>query len=516
MKKLLILVITIITVGIINVNALDISIDSVKVKDKSNNLEVGEVQVEGLTLTPTINFENEEDFVTYEINLKSNDKKAYQIKSITGDNNGNIKTTYTYDKDLSKPILLTIKYDSNGEKLDKVNLCIEVEEISNPKTGFALMFFALAIILVWVYAILDKRHNKIFSIVLLLGLLFIPLTNVLASEKITLVLNGDNIQISEELRNNVFFRKMFVDSSVMRDEGSVVTDDVKLVGLTAGLNGEIGLYYYLEVSDRVLQDVGARMEFSFAGSNHTTELVYLKDTNTIIIDGKTYYIFLAGEAAKNIIDPIEAQFVLGDGSVLATFNYSVKDYCEAVLNNSSNYSDKFISYVTAMLNYGGYSQLQQNYRIDDLANANIDKTLPEVSLGDEYAKVEEGECTGASFKGCRVMFTSLTNIRVYFTLENDYSADDYIFESNGKVLEVQEDSSGVYVTVKNIAPQNMRDMYALAITNKQDGSIFKASYGVFSYIYSILNNSDKYNVSTVDTVKALYQFGEAANEFFSS
>ena len=183
MKKLLILVIAIITVGIINVNALDISIDSVKVKDKSNNTVVGETKIEGLTITPDITFNNIGDEVTFEVTLKSNDKKAYQIKNITDDNKGNIKTTYTYDKDLSKPILLTIKYDSNGEKLDKVNLFIEVEEISNPKTGFALMFFVLAIILVWVYAILDKRHNKIFSIVLLLGLLFIPLTNVLASEK---------------------------------------------------------------------------------------------------------------------------------------------------------------------------------------------------------------------------------------------------------------------------------------------------------------------------------------------
>ena len=514
MKKLLILVITIITVGIINVNALDISIDSVKVKEKSNNLEVGEVQVEGLTLTPTINFENEEDFVTYEIDLKSNDKKAYQIKSITGDNNGNIKTTYTYDKDLSKPILLNIKYDSNGEKLDKVNLFIEVEEISNPKTGFALMFFVLAIILVWVYAILDKRHNKIFSIVLLLGLLFIPLTNVLASEKITLVLNGDNIQISEELRNNVFFRKMFVDSSVMRDEGSVVTDDVKLVGLTAGLKGEIGLYYYLEVSDRVLQDTGARMEFSFAGSNHTTELVYLKDTNTIIIDGKTYYIFLAGEAAKNIIDPIEAQFVLSDGTILATYHYSVKDYCDKVIENKgNNYSEEVITYIKAMLNYGGYSQEYHNYKVDNLANENIDKTFPEITLGNEFDRVSEGECEGITYSGSRVIMTSLTDIRNYFVFENDMN--DYIFESNGNVLEVKEDSSGLYVDIKNIAPQKMREMQYVTISNKQNVCHLKIGYSVYSNIYRILNNPNS-NESSLNVMKALYQFGESGYELFQS
>ena len=516
MKKVLVFLITLFTFNLLNVNALDISIDSVKVKSKSDNTVVGETKIEGLTLTPDITFNNIGDEVTFEVTLKSNDKKAYQIKNITDDNNGNIKTTYTNDKDLSKPIILTIKYDSNGEKIDKVNFSIEVEEVNNPKTGVAMIFFIISISLVWIYAIIDSGKNKRFSKALILGIILLPITSVFAAEKVTLILSEDNIKISEELRNTVFFRKMFVDASGMRGEGSVASEDVKLVGLTTGLNGEIGLNYYLEVSDRVLQDNDAHMQFSFIGGNHTEEIVYLRDVETKEINGKTSYVFPAGVAAKNIIDPIEAQFALGDGTVLATFNYSVKDYGEAILNNSSNYSDKFISYVTAMLNYGGYAQLQQNYRIDDLANANIDKTLPEVSLGDEYARVKEGECTGASFKGCRVMFTSLTDIRVYFTLENDYSADDYIFESNGKVLEVQEDSSGVYVAVKNIAPQNMRDMYALAITNKQDGSIFKASYGVYTYIYNLLNNSENYNVSAVDNVKALYQFGEAANEFFSS
>lgn len=514
MKKVLVFLITFFTFNLLNVNALDISIDSVKVKDKSDNTIVGETRIEGLTLTPDITFNNVGDEVTFEVTLKSNDKKAYQIKNITDDNKGNIKTTYTYDKDLSKPILLTIKYDSNGEKIDKVNFSIEVEEVNNPKTGIAIIFFIISITLVWTYVIIDSRKNKRFSKALILGIILLPISSVFAAEKVTLILSEDNIKISEELRNTVFFRKMFVDTSAMSDEGSVASEDVKLVGLTTGLNGEIGLNYYLELSDRVLQDNDCYMQFSFGGTNYTDEIVYLRDVKTKEINGKTSYVFPAGVAAKNIIDPIETQFVLGDGTVIATFNYSVKDYCEAVLNNSSNYSDKFISYVTAMLNYGGYAQLQQNYKTDDLANANIDKTLPEVSLGDEYAKVTEGECTGVTYKGSSVLLTSLADIRVYFTLEND--VDDYIIESNGKVLEVQEGSSGLYVAVKNIAPQNMRDMYTVVFSNKQDGTIYKFSYGVYTYIYNLLNNSENYNVSTVDTVKALYQFGEVANEFFSS
>ena len=193
MKKLLVFILTIFTFNLLNVNALDISIDSVKVKEKSDNTVVGETKIEGLTLTPNIEFKNEGDSVTYEVTLKSNDKKAYQIKSITDNNSSGIKTTYSHEKDLSKPILITMKY--TGESFDKVDISIEVEEVKNPKTGMAMIFFIISIVLVWTYAIIDTRKNKRFSKALILGLILLPITSVFASEKITLVLKGENITL---------------------------------------------------------------------------------------------------------------------------------------------------------------------------------------------------------------------------------------------------------------------------------------------------------------------------------
>lgn len=195
MKKLLVFLITIFTFNLLNVNALDISIDSVKVKEKSNNLEVGDVNVEGLTISPSINFKEVGEFVTYEIKLKKDKKDNYIIKNIVDDNfNKGIVTSYEYSKDLSKPILLTIKYEEKGQSLDKVNINIEIEEVSNPKTGIALFFIFGSIILVWTYAIIDSRKKKQVNIkVFLLGLLLLPFTSVFASEKITLVLNGEKI-----------------------------------------------------------------------------------------------------------------------------------------------------------------------------------------------------------------------------------------------------------------------------------------------------------------------------------
>ena len=254
MKKLLVFLITFFTFSLINVDALDISIDSVKVKDKSNDLEVGEVKVEGLTISPSINFKEVGESVTYEIKLKKDNKNNYIIKNIVDDNfNKGIVTSYQYSKDLSKPILLTIKYEEKGQSLDKVNINIEIEEVSNPKTGIALFFIITSIILVWTYAIIDSKKQKQVNIkVFLLGLLLLPLTSVFAAEKISLVVNGEDISSPKGMK--VVYRKT-EDSISVGDEYKIDTEHFYVVSssaeetvLLAKDNLYVGFMYHFEGS----------------------------------------------------------------------------------------------------------------------------------------------------------------------------------------------------------------------------------------------------------------------------
>lgn len=254
MKKILVFLITIFTFSLINVDALDISIDSVKVKDKSNDLEVGEVKVEGLTISPSINFKEVGKSVTYEIKLKKDNKNNYIIKNIVDDNfNKGIVTSYQYSKDLSKPILLTIMYEEKGQSLDKVNINIEIEEVSNPKTGIALFFIITSIILVWTYAIIDSKKQKQVNIkVFLLGLLLLPLTSVLAAEKITLVLNGEKITSPKGME--VVYRKT-EDAISVGDEYKIDTEHFFVVSsnsdetvLLAKYNLYVGSIYTVDNS----------------------------------------------------------------------------------------------------------------------------------------------------------------------------------------------------------------------------------------------------------------------------
>ena len=296
MKKVLVFLITLFTFSFINVNALDISIDSVKVKEKSNNLEVGETKIEGLTLTPSIEFKNEGDSVTYEVTLKNNDKKAYQIKSITDNNSSGIKTTYSHEKDLSKPILITMKY--TGESFDKVDISIEVEEVNNPKTGIAMIFFIISIALVWTYAIIDSRKNKRFSKALILGIILLPITSVFASEKITLVLKGEDIKVPasiDYINRQVEGAITPGDELAIKDEHFyVVSSNEEETVLLSKYNLYVGDIYDVDTSTwkYTYQRRIASTEEGYGMQNETAKAALMDDSHwigTVPFSGNNYW-----------------------------------------------------------------------------------------------------------------------------------------------------------------------------------------------------------------------------------
>ncbi len=75
MKMIILFLITFFLV--INVNALDVSIDSISIKDKSDKTLVGNIDMNNLTITPNIEFSEVGESVTYEIKLKNNSKNKY-------------------------------------------------------------------------------------------------------------------------------------------------------------------------------------------------------------------------------------------------------------------------------------------------------------------------------------------------------------------------------------------------------------------------------------------------------
>ena len=152
----------------------------------------------------------------------------------------------------------------------------------------------------------------------------------------------------------------------------------KLAGYSLSLTGNIGVNFYMELSNDVVNDESAYMNFTLP--NGTTSKVYVSGTHedgstattdTTVKDGVTYYVFTCEVAAKEMTSDIQAQMIGNNGEKKGTVHtYTVKEYADYILSHMSAdeslTSRATIQLVKGMLNYGGAAQKYFGYKTDKL------------------------------------------------------------------------------------------------------------------------------------------------------
>ena len=79
----------------------DIKVIDAKVVSKSNTAEVETPTIDGNNINTSATFNEQDDFVIYEITIKNNDDEAWKINSVEDNyTKDNLKIDYEYDKDL--------------------------------------------------------------------------------------------------------------------------------------------------------------------------------------------------------------------------------------------------------------------------------------------------------------------------------------------------------------------------------------------------------------------------------
>ena len=304
---------------------------------------------------------------------------------------------------------------------------------------------------------------------------------------------------------------LYVDAD--DEEETIITDTgVKLAGYTTSLNGKIEMNFYLELSDDVAGDEDAAMQFTLPGTNHTAETVKLADARKQVRNGKTYYVFSAGVAAKDMTSDIQAQFVQSDGTKSEVWIYTIKDYCDYIRNHPDTYDAESVALVENMLNYGGYAQTFFKYNTEDLANADLDLELPEAALDASFDPVITGELEGLTYLGSSAMLTTTTGLRHYFSFDGD--AEDYTFKANGETLEVQSSGENSYVLIDNISAKDLPTAITLTVTDK-DGNEMTLAYSVYTNIKQVVG-SENFSKASQNLMRALYGYGEAAKAYLAS
>ena len=281
----------------------------------------------------------------------------------------------------------------------------------------------------------------------------------------------------------------------------------RLVGHSISLDGDIGVNFYMELSDAVADSDTAYMHFTIPKNGEPdTQDIKVSDARTVKSGDKTYYVFKCQVAAKEMTSDIRAQIIDGEkqGTV---FTYSVKEYADYLLTHTDEREDlaKAAPLVKALLNYGTYTQIYFDKNPGKLANVGL--TEEEKALGEVTVNVSDydvsGLPAGVTFAGASLSLKSETTLSLYFKSDDDleFSCGDYF---------VQDVPNGEYqvARIRGIKAAHIGDMFTLNV----NGAAVK--YSPLNYIKKALNGGTD-DVNLQNAVKAFYLYYNAADEYFN-
>ena len=269
--------------------------------------------------------------------------------------------------------------------------------------------------------------------------------------------------------------------------------------------GSIGIQYYMLLSDEVLADETAYMQFTMADG--TVSQIPVSQGVEKTYNGKTYYVFTCAVDAKEMTDDVLCQFFY-DGGATEEKAYNVKAYADYILANSTDAELKAL--VTTMLHYGAASQTQFGYNTDSLANAGL--TAADVSgvSFDDFAGVPGQGTDLATLYGATLILKSETTLRFFFQV--DESVESFSASYNGQALEIKQRGSLYYADVVGISAKDLDEDVILTISDGTNTA--NVSYNPMAYCAAVYgDDTGTYSQEMKDLVAALFLYNQAANVY---
>ena len=318
----------------------------------------------------------------------------------------------------------------------------------------------------------------------------------------------------------------------------------KLAGYSLSLTGNIGVNFYMELSDDVVNDESAYMNFTLP--NGTTSKVYVSGTHedgstattdTTVKNGVTYYVFTCEVAAKEMTSDIKAQMIGNNGEKKGTvYTYTVKEYADYILSHmsaeESDISKATIQLVKGMLNYGGAAQKYFGYKTDKLASDGLTLTgavFNDTSIINNITnKANKASVTCANakvtFKSAYLSLNSTTDLCVFVQFADDVTVKedmfaiwcntDQISKDQYEVTKVNEENC-YKITLHGVKASQLNEKYAFYV-ELSDTEYAELAYGTNSYAYTVMSSACD-NINNIESlrevVKALYAYGSCAQEY---
>lgn len=275
----------------------------------------------------------------------------------------------------------------------------------------------------------------------------------------------------------------------------------KLAGHSISLDGNIGVNFYMELDESVIENKEAYMQFTLP--NGDTQNVNIGEAKTETVDEKQYYVFSCNVAPKEITDIITAQIITSDSRKGTVYEYSVMEYIDYIFTDINNdgeytYDEKTRNLVGAMMFYGEMAREYFNpVASEPSSDSGLDKLTAETLK--KFEKQISGELPdGITYYGSSLLLESNTTVRHYFKVKEDMK-DEYTF--------IGQKNGYCYTDISNIPAGQLATPQKTTI-----GDDWSISYSPMSYVYSVLDSNSE-NKNLVNLCKALYLYQQAAAEY---
>lgn len=320
----------------------------------------------------------------------------------------------------------------------------------------------------------------------------------------------------------------------------------KLAGYSLSLAGNIGVNFYMELSDDIVSDESAYMNFTLPDG--TTSKVYVSGTHedgmtattdTTVKGNATYYVFTCEVTAKEMTADIQAQMIGNNGEKKGkVYTYTVKEYADYILSHMSadegDVSKATIQLVKGMLNYGGAAQKYFGYKTDKLASDGLELTetvfddtviMNNITNDANKASVTYDNAQDKiTFKSAYLSLNSTTDLCVYVQLAEDVTVNENMFgiwcntdqisKEQYEVTKVNEENC-YKITLHGMKASQLQEKYIFYV-ELSDTETAELKYGATSYAYTVMS-SECDNINNIESlrevVKALYAYGRCAEEY---
>ena len=312
-----------------------------------------------------------------------------------------------------------------------------------------------------------------------------------------------------------------LDNDGKCDDCGAIIDGIgaKIAGYSLSLTGNIGVNFYMELSNKIIADKDAYMQFTLPNGTITKVLVSEAQTNTTINAEKTYYRFPCEVASYEMTQDIKAQMFDGNGKCGKEYTYTVRDYAQYLIDHVDLYQDAY-PFAVAMLNYGACSQKYFNKAVDELANKYLNDNELEILdrfegyIDNFVANKAENKVLG-QFAGLSMVLKSETTLNIFYEPKEGIDVSKLNFIVDGKEITPVKRGQYYILSLENIKANELGNSKKFTVT---DGTnTLSGDYCAMMYCYQVLQAQEgTYEDALVTLVKAFSNYAYTAQSICQS